>query len=72
MIAKIWWKFCKLEYYNIYVQNSDMEKLLLKHTKDLDVKVEDAIARAQTPAPILNPEDANLREQVTSFCSYSS
>ena len=49
-----------------------MEKLLLKHTKDLDVKVEDAIARAQTPAPILNPEDANLREQVTSFCSYSS
>jgi enhancer of mRNA-decapping protein 4 len=46
------------------VLNSDMEKLLMKHTKDLDVKVEDAIARAQTPAPMLNPDDANLREQL--------
>ena len=42
-----------------------MEKLLNKHRNELDLKVEDAIARAQTPAP-MSAEDQDLREQVCS------
>ena len=30
----------------------------------MNIKVEDAIARAQTPAPMLNPDEENLRQQV--------
>jgi hypothetical protein len=30
----------------------------------MNIKVEDAIARAQTPAPMLNPEEENLRQQI--------
>ena len=41
-----------------------MEKLLQNHTNQLDVKVEDAIARAQTPAPAISDENMNLKEQV--------
>ena len=31
----------------------------------MNIKVEDAIARAQTPAPMLNPDEENLRQQVS-------
>ena len=41
-----------------------MEKLLVKHGTEMNIKVEDAIARAQTPAPMLNPDEENLRQQV--------
>jgi len=41
-----------------------MEKLLQSHTSQLDIKVEDAIARAQTPAPPISDENLNLKEQV--------
>ena len=34
-----------------------------KHRNELDMKVEDAIARATTPAP-MSQEDQDLREQV--------
>ena len=43
-----------------------MEKLLVKHGTEMNIKVEDAIARAQTPAPMLNPDKENLRQQVFS------
>jgi len=43
--------------------NADVEKLLNKHRNELDLKVEDAIARAQTPAP-MSAEDEGLREQL--------
>ena len=45
------------------LKNADVEKLLNKHRNELDLKVEDAIARAQTPAP-MSAEDQDLREQV--------
>ena len=45
-----------------------MEKLLVKHGTEMNIKVEDAIARAQTPAPMLNPDEENLRQQVFLFC----
>ena len=45
-----------------------MEKLLVKHGTEMNIKVEDAIARAQTPAPMLNPDEENLRQQVCPFC----
>ena len=41
-----------------------MEKLLVKHGTEMNIKVEDAIARAQTPAPMLNQDEENLRQQV--------
>ena len=37
-----------------------MEKLLVKHGTEMNIKVEDAIARAQTPAPMLNPDEENF------------
>ena len=48
-----------------------MEKLLVKHGTEMNIKVEDAIARAQTPAPMLNPDEENLRQQVFLFCDRS-
>ena len=44
---------------------NDVEKLLVKHGTEMNIKVEDAIARAQTPAPMLNPDEENLRQQVS-------
>jgi len=47
-----------------------VEKLLVKHGTEMNIKVEDAIARAQTPAPMLNPEEENLRQQVFLFIDH--
>merc|ERR1712130_785621 len=43
---------------------NDIQKLLENHTNQLDVKVEDAIARAQTPGPACSEENMNLRDQL--------
>ena len=51
-------------------QVNDVEKLLVKHGTEMNIKVEDAIARAQTPAPMLNPEEENLRQQVFLFIDH--
>ena len=39
----------------------------MNHTSQLDLKVEDAIARAQTPGPPIADENLNLRDQVNSL-----
>jgi hypothetical protein len=38
--------------------------MLDNHTNRLDNKVEDAIARAQTPAPVHVDENADVRDKV--------
>lgn len=42
----------------------DIQKMLDSHSSHLDVKVEDAIARAQTPAPVTVDDTADVRDQI--------
>ena len=56
--------FCARDLTGDFVQINDIQKLLENHTNQLDVKVEDAIARAQTPGPACSEENMNLRDQV--------
>lgn len=42
----------------------DIQKMLDNHTNRLDNKVEDAIARAQTPAPVHVDENADVRDKI--------